>query len=185
MYTTSDLRKGLKIEIDGYPYVITDFQFSKPGKGQAIYNCKMKNMINGSTLSKSYRSNDKINKPDLIEKKMTYSYQDAENFIFMDENYEQVMLNEEKLGDQRHFLIEDIEVDVLFFNDEPMDVTLPNFVIKEIAETEPGARGDTATNVLKPAKIEGGYEIQVPLFINEGDTIKLDTRTGEYVERVR
>ena len=185
MYSASDLRKGLKIQIDGQPWIITDFNFSKPGKGQAIYNCKMKNMLTGSTQTRSYRSNDKIEKPNLSERSMVYSYIDADEYVFMDENYDQVTLKADLMGDARYFLTEDLEVDVLFFNDDPVGVTLPNFVFKDIVETEPGAKGDTTTNVMKPAKIEGGYEVQVQLFVNEGDTVKIDTRTGEYVERVR
>jgi len=184
MYTASDLRKGLKIEIDGQPWMITEFSFLKPGKGQAIYNCKLKNMITGTTMNKSYRSNDKFDKPQLDVKTVQYSYQEGDKYIFMDENYEQVELSAETLGDSRFFLVEDIEVEILFFNDMPIEVTLPTFVEKEIIYTEPGARGDTATNVQKPAKIEGEYEIQVPLFINQGDIVKIDTRTGQYADRV-
>ncbi len=184
MYSASDLRKGLKIEIDGQPWVVTEFSFLKPGKGQAIYNCKLKNMITGTTMNKSYRSNDKMGKPQLDVKTVQYSYQEGDNYIFMDENYEQIELGADILGDSRYFLVEDIEVEILFHNDMPIEVTLPTFIEKEIVYTEPGARGDTATNVLKPAKIEGDYEIQVPLFINQGDIVKIDTRTGEYADRV-
>ena len=184
VYNASDLRKGLKVEIDGAPYVITDFSFTKPGKGQAIYNCKLKNMLDGSTLSRSYRSNDKLGKPELSNRTFQYSYADGDDYVFMDDNYEQVTLSASVLGDSRHFLVEDIAVEVLYYRGQPMDVTLPTFVEKTIIETEPGARGDTATNVLKPAKIEGGYEIQVPLFINEGDTVRIDTRIGDYADRV-
>jgi len=184
MFSASDLRKGLKIEIDGAPYVITDFQFTKPGKGQAIYNCKLKNMLNGTTMSRSYRSNDKLGKPALSQKTLVYSYEDNGQYVFMDENYEQVLVSADVLGDDALFLKEDIEVDILYYNGMPVEVTLPNFVEKEIIKTEPGARGNTATNVLKPATVEGGYEVQVPIFVNEGDLIKIDTRTGEYSDRV-
>ncbi len=184
MYTSSDLKKGLKIEIDGVPYVVTEFNFSKPGKGQAIYNCKLKNMLNGSTLAKTYRSNDKIDVPQLSQKRLKYSYKDGNDYVFMDEDFEQVIMREDVLGDARYFLIEDIAVDVLLYNDKPMEVVLPTFVEKKIIYTEPGARGNTATNVLKPATVEGGYQIQVPLFVNQGDIAKIDTRTGEYVDRV-
>lgn len=184
MYSASDLRKGLKVEIDGQPYAITEFNFTKPGKGQSIYNCKLKNMINGSTMSRSYRSNDKIDRPELESKSLVYSYPEGDDYVFMDENYEQIHITTESLGDSRYFLVEDIEVDVLFHNGQPIEVTLPTFVEKDIEHTEPGARGNTATNVLKPATIEGGYEIQVPLFVNQGDRVKIDTRTGEYADRV-
>jgi elongation factor P len=152
MYTASDLRKGLKIEVDGAPYVITDFQFVKPGKGQALYRCKMKNLINGSTLDKTYRAVEKIDKPNLEQRDLIYSYQDGEHFVFMDSStYEQVLIDAEVLGDQRYFLVEDMEVEILFHNDMPIEVSLPFFIEKTIVETEPGARGDTATNVMKPA----------------------------------
>ena len=184
MYSASDLRKGLKIEIDGQPYVITDFTFTKPGKGQAIYTCKLKNMINGSTLTRQYRSNDKMDKPQLEQIKLQYSYQDGDSYVFMNNNYEQVALNIDALGDAKNFLVEDMTVEILYHNGKPIDVELPIFIEKEIVWTEPGARGNTATNVLKPAKIDTGYEIQVPIFMNQGDIVKIDTRTGEYVERV-
>jgi elongation factor P len=185
MYTTSDLRKGLKIEIDGQPYVITEFNFVKPGKGQALYRCKMKNIMTGSTMDRTYRSTEKIGKPDLMQKDMSYSYPEGDHFVFMDdETYEQVTVDTDVVGDMKYFLIEEMPCKVLFFNDIPIDIELPVFVEKVIAETEPGAKGDTATNVYKPAKIDNGYEIQVPLFINEGDLVRIDTRTGEYADRV-
>ncbi|MDD5483164.1 MAG: elongation factor P [Kiritimatiellae bacterium] len=185
MYSASDLRKGLRVEIDGVPYIITDFNFVKPGKGAAIYNCKMKNLLNGSTLSRSYRTNDKLDEPKLEERAVRFSYQDGENYIFVDKNFEQVGVAAEVLGDSRFFLTEDIEAEILIHNGRPIDVELPTFVEKEIKETEPGFRGNTATNVQKQAKIEGGYELQVPLFINQGDIVKIDTRTGGYADRVR
>ncbi len=185
MFSTSDLRKGLKIEIDGQPWVITDFEFCKPGKGTALYRCKMKNMITGGGSEKTYRPSDKIEKPDLEEKEMYYSYADGEFFVFSDaETYEEVHVHKEKLGDLAYFLLEDSLCKLLFFNGEPIDFELPNFIEKEIIETEPGVRGDTATNVTKPAQLDNGYEVQVPIFINQGDVIKIDTRTGSYVERV-
>ncbi len=185
MYTASDLRKGLKIEVDGEPYEIVEFQFVKPGKGQALYRCRIKNMLTGATLDKTFRSADKIGQPDLEERDMIYSYSDGDNFVFMDaQTYEQVEVPSEILGERRFFLDENIEVKVLFHNGHPIDVTLPYFVEKVIARTEPGARGDTATNVLKSAQLENGYEIQVPLFINEGDVVRIDTRTGKYADRV-
>ncbi len=186
MYTASDLRKGLKVKIDNDPYLVTDFDFCKPGKGQALYRCKLKNMITGSTMDRTYRSADKIEKPDLFEKTMIFSYQNGPYYIFMDaETYEEVRFTEEMIGEQVHFLIENMECNVLFFEDKPIEVTLPIFVEKVIAETEPGVRGDTATNVTKPAHLENGYEIQVPIFVNQGDVVRIDTRTGEYSERVR
>lgn len=184
MFSASDLRKGLKIEVDGHPYVITEFNFNKPGKGQSIYTCRIKSMINGSTQMKQYRSNDKIDKPRLEEKELVYSYEDGAMYVFMDENFEQIMLDADAVGDAHYFLQSDTEVKILFHNGTAIGIELPIFIERDIVKTEPGARGNTATNVLKPATIEGGYEIQVPLFVNEGDTVRVDTRTGEYAERV-
>jgi elongation factor P len=185
MYTAADLRKGLRIEIDGAPYIVTEFNFAKPGKGAAIYNCKMKNMITGSTLNRSYRSNDKFEEPRLEERTMRFSYMDGDQYTFIDKTFEQVNVPATVLGDARFFLEEDTEVEILIHNGEPIGVELPTFVEKEIIETEPGFRGNTATNVTKPAKITGGYEIQVPLFVNQGDVVKIDTRTGQYSDRSR
>lgn len=185
MYAASDLKKGLKIEIDGDPCVIVDFQFSKPGKGQAIYRCKIKNLSTGSGFDRSYRSGDKIEKAALESRDYTFSYQAGDDFVFSDnETYEEVHLTAEQLGDNQYFIVEDMQVEILFHNSKALDVTLPNFVEKVITETEPGARGDTANNVVKPAKIDNGYEINVPIFINEGDIVRIDTRTGTYADRV-
>lgn len=185
MYDVSELKKGLKIEIEGAPCLITDFQFSKPGKGQAIYRCKIKNLSTGSTFERSYRSGDKVDKANLESRKFTFSYQSGDDFVFSDnETFEEVHLNAEQLGQNRFFVIEEMQVDILFHKDKPLDITLPTFIEKAVAETEPGARGNTATNVMKPAKLDNGYEFSVPLFINEGDTVRIDTRTGEYADRV-
>lgn len=185
MFTASDLRKGLKIELDGEPYIVTDFDFCKPGKGQALYRCKLKHMLNGSTMDKTFRSVDKIDKPNLMEKRLIFSYEDGVSYVFMDpDTYEEVRIDAEVIGDRKYFLDDNMECDVLFYRERPVEVTLPFFVEKRIESTEPGARGDTATNVMKPAVLENGYEVQVPLFVNTGDVIRIDTRTGDYSERV-
>ena len=184
MYSVSDLRKGLKVEMDGVPYVVTEFSFNKPGKGQAIYTCRLRNLLTGTTHLKTYRAAEKIDQPRLEQRTLQYSYEDAGSYVFMDENYEQVAMGADALGDARHFLVEDISVDFLFHNGRPIEVTLPTFVEMTIVKTEPGARGNTATNVMKPATIGSGYEIQVPLFVNDGDVVKIDTRTGKYADRV-
>jgi elongation factor P len=184
MYSASDLRKGLKVEIDGQPWSITEFEFCKPGKGTALYRCKLKNILTGSTMDRTYRPVDKFEKPNLEERIMFYSYHDGDFFVFSDsETFEELRIGQDKLGDKAYFLIENAECQVLLFNDQPVDVTLPCFIVKQIVETEPGARGDTATNVMKAATLDNGYTVQVPLFINQGDVIKIDTRTGAYVER--
>ncbi len=186
MYDSSDLRKGLKITIDGEPYIITEFQFSKPGKGQALYRCKLKNMITGYTMDRTYRSGDKFEPANLEEIRMQYLYNDSEGYHFMDlKTYEQVSISGEQLGEAVNFLKDNMEVDVLFFEGNPIDITLPNFVELEVVDAPPGEKGNTATGATKPAKLETGYELQVPLFINEGDVVKIDTRTGEYIERVK
>jgi elongation factor P len=184
-YSAADLRKGLKIEVDGQPFIITEFSFYKPGKGAAIYNCRIKHMVSGDTQLKAYRSNDMVDKPELEEKNVTFSYaMDEERFIFTDENFEEVQVPAKILGDKRYFLQDNIACMILFHRGQPIDITLPNFVIKKVIETEPGARGNTATNVMKPAKIEGGFAIPVPLFVTQDEMIKIDTRTGTFVERV-
>ncbi len=185
MYSASDLKKGLKIQIEGYPYTITDFEFCKPGKGTALYRCRLKNLVNGATLDRTFRPVDKIDVPNLEEREIHYTYQDGDVYVFSDaDTYEEMRLRKDQLGKNAYFLIENSVCNIVLFNGEPIDITLPTFIEKEIVDTEPGARGDTATNVLKPAKLDNGYEIQVPLFINQGDMVKIDTRTGEYVERI-
>lgn len=186
MYEASDLRKGLKIELDGEPYIVTEFDFCKPGKGQALYRCKLKNMISGGTVDKTFRSADKVGKPDLEEKELHFSYEEGNGiYIFFDPNTnDEVRIDEKLLGDSKYFLDDDMTCAILFYRERAIEITLPFFVEKKITETEPGARGDTATNVTKPAKIANGYEIQVPLFVNVGDTVRIDTRTGDYADRV-
>ncbi|MCF7848823.1 MAG: elongation factor P [Kiritimatiellales bacterium] len=185
MYSASDLKKGLKIEIDGDPCMITGFEFSKPGKGQSLYRCRIKNLITGNTFDKTYRSVEKVKRCALISRDYTFSYIDGHQYVFSDnETFEEVRLDDELLGDLKNFLVDDMQVEILFHNDRALDITLPNFVEMAIAETEPGARGDTTTNVAKPAKLANGYELNVPIFINEDDVIRIDTRTGQYADRV-
>ena len=185
MYTASDLRKGLKIEVDDVPYEVVEFQFVKPGKGQAMYKCRIKNLLTSNVTDRTFRAVDRIDKPDLEERDLAYSYPEGDHYVFMDnKTFEQLTIPADALGDQKHFLVEQIEVQVLFYNGKPIQVSLPAYVEKKIIHTEPGARGDTATNGTKPAKIDTGYEIGVPLFINEGDVVRIDTRTGKYFDRV-
>jgi len=186
MLSAADLRKGLKLLIDGNPYIVTEFEFSKPGKGQALYRCKMRNMISGNQLVKTYRSNDKFEKAELDERKMQFLYSQGDEFHFMDtDNYEQLALTREQLGDNTHFLIDNMEVVVLFFDSNPIDITLPTFVNLEVIRADPWAKGDTSGNDTKPVTVQTGYELQVPPFVEEGDKIQIDTRTGEYVTRVK
>jgi elongation factor P len=183
-YTVADLRKGLKIQIEGVPFLITEFTFMKPGKGQAVYTCRLKNLLNGTSRNGVYRSNESFDAPDIQEKTAIFSYIDGDRFVFSDSNFEELFIPEDVIGDKKYFLIPDMEVQLVFFNGRAIEVSLPNFVIKKVTYTENGVRGDTSTNVQKPATVEGGYEIRVPLFVNQDDMVKIDTRTGEYVDRV-
>ena len=186
MYTASDLRKGLKIELDGTPYEVVEYNFVKPGKGQAMYKCRIKNLITGSVQDKTFREVDKIGTPDLVQHSAHYSYPEGDVYVFADEKtYEELRVPAAVLDVKRYFLVEDMHVDIVLFNGRPIDVQLPYFVEKQVTETEPGVRGDTATNVTKPAKLSNGYELRVPLFINQGDWIRIDTRTGAYVDRAQ
>lgn len=186
MYDTSEFRKGLKVEIDGKPFEIIEFQHVKPGKGGAFVRTKLKNMINGRVIDQTFRSGEKVGRPDLQEKEMQYLYKDGDNYCLMDnETYDQIFLSEEHMGDSTRFLIENFTVSMLFFNGEPVGVELPMFVELTVQDTEPGVKGDTASKVTKPATLETGAVVPVPIFVNVGDKIKVDTRTGGYVERVK
>ena len=186
MYEASDLRKGLKIQIDGEPYILVDFSFVKPGKGQALYKCKLKNLITGSQFDRTYRSGDRFEPAGLDEQEMEYLYKEGTQYCFMNTStYEQVLMDEDQVGDARNFLIDNIVVNVLFFDMRPIDINLPTFVDLQVMEAEPGIKGDTASGATKPVTMETGYVIQVPLFVEQGETLRLDTRTGEYVSRVK
>jgi len=186
VYSASDLRKGLKIQIDKEPYVIIDFQFSKPGKGQALYRCKLRNMISGVIIDRTYRSGDTFEPADLEERKMQYLYSQEGEFYFMDvENYEQSFLTEDQVGDARNYLKDNIEVDILFFNNKPIGITLPNFVDLEVVTADPWVKGDSVSGDSKPVTLETGYTLRVPPFIEEGNKVTVDTRTGEYVTRLK
>ncbi len=185
MYYASDLRKGLKMEIDGDPFVIVDFQFKKPGKGQALYKCKLRNMINGTQFERTFRSGDKFNKADLEEHEMEYLYSEGDSFCFMNTaTYEQEFLAKDQVGDAVNLLKDNTVCTVLFFQERAIGLTLPNFVNLKVIKSDPWAKGDTATGSTKPATLETGFEIQVPPFIDEGQVVKIDTRTSEYAERV-
>jgi len=186
MYTASDLKKGLKITIDGDPYIIIAFDFTKPGKGQALYRTKMRNMINGTILDRTYRSGETFEPANLEERQMEYLYKDGDHYTFMDQQtYEQVVMGEDVLGDDKYFLLENLKVNVLLFGEKAIGVTLPNFVNLRVIQTEPWAKGDTSGNDSKPATLETGYALRVPPFIEEGELVTIDTRTGEYSTRVK
>ncbi|UCG08686.1 MAG: elongation factor P [Desulfobacterales bacterium] len=186
MLESGDLRKGLKIELDGEPYVIVQFEFVKPGKGQALYKCKLKNMVTGVQFDKTFRSNEKFNEPDLQELEMEYLYADGNQYCFMNTStYDQQFLTEDQVGDTKNFLKENTVCNVLLFEGRPIGISLPIFINLRVEKTEPWARGDTASGDSKPATLETGYVLQVPPFIEEGELINIDTRSGDYVERVK
>jgi elongation factor P len=186
MYETSDLRKGLKILHEGKPYVVTDCQFVKPGKGRPFTRTKIKNLATGAVLEVTFFSGDRIDEPDLEEQSMQFSYLEGDNYVFMNtENYEQVYIPGEALGENRNWIIDNLVCSVLFFEGKPIDISLPNFVVLQITESEPGFKGDTSGNTTKKAKLSTGVQIDVPLFVDEGEWVRIDTRTGQYVERVK
>ncbi len=186
VYTAGELRKGIKLEIDGQPYVAIDVEFVKPGKGQALYRCRLKNMITGTQVDRTYRSGDNFQSANLEERTMQYLYNDGSFYTFMDQKtYEQFNLTAAQIGDANNYLTDNLEVDILLYNDGPIGVTLPNFVTLKVVRADPFARGDTAANVTKPVVVETGYELQAPTFVEEGEKIQIDTRTGGYVTRVK
>ena len=186
MYTVADLRKGLKITLDGDPYIVIAFDFAKPGKGQALYRTKMRNMINGTILDRTYRSGETFEPAHLEERTMQYLYKEDNVYHFMDnKNYEQIAVNEDALGDTKNYLIDNLQVDVLLFREKAIGVNVPNFVNLRVIKTDPWAKGDTSGSDSKPATVESGYQLRVPPFIEEGELITIDTRTGEYSTRVK
>ncbi|MEA3486810.1 MAG: elongation factor P [Thermodesulfobacteriota bacterium] len=186
MYNASDLRKNLKIQIDGDPYVIVEFTFSKPGKGQSLYRCKLKNMINGTQFERTYRSVETFEPANLQERKMQYLYKEDNQYCFMDtETYEQVYLTDDQVGDAKNYMSDNLDVEILFFGDRPLGITLPNFVDLIVTKAEPWAKGDSVTGRTKPIEVETGYTLQAPPFVEEGGKIRIDTRTGEYLTRVK
>ncbi|MEW6056504.1 MAG: elongation factor P [Bdellovibrionota bacterium] len=185
MYVTNQFRKNLKIELDGVPFSIVDFQFVSPGKGGAFVRTKLKNMFNGNVIERTFKSGDKVDKPDLENVEFQYLYREDSHFIFMNtSNYEQVPLDASVIGDSKDFMKENLVIQVLFHNGKPIGIELPTFVELKIITTEPGFKGDTATNAQKPATVETGATVSVPLHLKEGDMIKVDTRDYKYVEKV-
>lgn len=185
MLSTTDFRRGLKIELDGVPYEIVDFQHVKPGKGGAFVRTKLRNMLNGRTVENTFRSGEKMEKPDMETRSMQYLYKDSSGFVFMDmESYEQFSVEDGVLGQKGGFLVDGMELTMLMYRGKALDVDLPASVVLEITHTEPGVKGDTVSGATKPATLSTGVTLNVPLFVNEGEKIKVDTRTGEYLGRV-
>jgi elongation factor P len=182
---TSQFRNGLRIEIDGEPFTVLYFQHVKPGKGGAFVRTKLKNLRSGKITDQTFRSGERFDEADVEDRKMQYLYPDGDQLVFMDtQSFEQLPILAEQLGDARKFLKENIEVDVLFWRGNPLQVDLPNFIEATVTQCDPGIKGDTASGATKPATLETGAVLQVPLFVKEGDVLRVDTRTGEYVERV-
>ena len=182
--STAEFRKGLRIVFDGEPYTIVDFQHVKPGKGGAFVRTKLKHMRQGRVIDNTFRSGEKVELVDFEDKHMQFLYKD-DRFHFMDmETYDQVSLSEDEVGDAALYLKDNTEVEVLYIDGSPVSLELPNFIELAVARTDPGVRGDTAQGGTKPATLETGAVVQVPLFLNEGDVVKVDTRTGEYLGRV-
>jgi len=185
-YNTSEFRKGLKIQLDGEPYLMIECNFVKPGKGQALYKCKLRNLIRNTVIDRTWKSGDSVEAADVEEIEAQYLYRQGDTFIFMDtQSYEQYELSLEQIDDAWKYLKEGMICSMLLFNGNPIGITPPNHVVLRVEYCEPGVRGNTATNVTKPAKVETGAELIVPAFIDIGDMIKVDTRTGEYIERVK
>ncbi len=184
MIPTSQFRNGLKVELDGEPFIIVEFQHVKPGKGGAFVRTRLKSLKSGLVQDRTFRSGEKLQRPDLEERKMQYLYQEDGQWHFMDTaTYEQIFLTAGQLGDEKQYLQENVVISALFHKGQPMGVQLPIFVELTITKTDPGFRGDTATGATKPATLETGFVVQVPLFLNEGERVRIDTRTGEYNER--
>ena len=193
MYSTTDFRKGLKIEVEGIPYEIVDFQHFKPGKGGAMVRTKLRNILTGRIQDITFRSGEKVGKPDMETRDMQFLYRQDDELIFMDmTTYEQLQVSTtlpiirlltSTTSGKEGFLKDGQECRVLLYKGNPLDIDIPLSLVLEVVETEPGAKGDTVSNVTKPAKLETGIVVQVPIFVNEGDRIKVDTRTKEYLGR--
>lgn len=184
MITAGDFRNGATFELDGQVFQIVEFQHVKPGKGAAFVRTKLKNVITGATVEKTFNPTDKMPKAHIERKDMQYLYNDGDLYYFMDtETYEQLPLNKDTIGDALTFVKENMICKILSFKGNVFGIEPPTFVELEVTETEPGFKGDTATGATKPATVETGATVKVPLFINQGDVIRIDTRTGEYLER--
>ncbi len=185
-YNTSEFRKGLKVQMDGDPYLMIECNFVKPGKGQAMYKCKLRHLIRNTVIDRTYKSGDSIEAADIEEIETQYLYRQGDTFVFMNnENYEQYELSAEQVDDNWKYLKESTVCSMLLYNGNSIGLTPPNHVVLKVEYCEPGAKGNTATNVTKPCKVETDAEFACPAFVNIGDLIRIDTRTGEYLERVK
>ncbi len=186
MISTNEIRNGAKIEVDGEPFIIVEFQHVKPGKGGAFVRTKLRSLKTGNVVDRTFRSGDKLEEPDIDEMEMQFLYSAEGQYFFMDtKSYEQIFILQEHLGDSKNFLKENMVAKIIFYEGKPLSVELPIFVELKIVKTDPGIRGDTATGGTKVATVETGANVKVPLYLEEGAVIKVDTRSGEYVERVK
>lgn len=186
MHSTTDFRKGLQIEYDNKAWTIVDFQHVNPGKGSAFVRTKLKNLESGRVVEITFKSGDKVGIPDVQERAMQYLYNDGSAYTFMDqESYDQVTLAKDDMGDSANFVIENTVVSVTYYKGRAVAVKVPNFAVLKVAETQPNIKGDTSGGGGKPAKLETGLIVTVPFHIAEGDSIKVDTRTSEYVEKMK
>ena len=182
--STGDVRVGMKVEVEKEPYLIVGNEFVKPGKGQAFNRIRMKNMVNGRVVEKTYKSGEKIDLADIEEASMRFLYKEQDGAVFMDEKtFDQLTISNETLGNNQQWLMEEVLFQVVFYKGSVIEVAPPTFMEMKVVETSPGVRGDTSGRVLKPATTETGAKIQIPIFVDEGEKIKIDTRTGEYVSR--
>ncbi|MDJ0841592.1 MAG: elongation factor P [Acidobacteriota bacterium] len=186
MIKTDQFRKKLKVELDGDPYMMVDVDFVRPGKGQGFVRTKLKHMITGSVVERTFKSGEAVKPAEVRDEEMQFLYENGGEYTFMDnKTYEQVTMNTDQLGDTVNYIYEGINATISFFNDLPIGCEIANFVELEIVECEPGIKGNTATNTMKPAVVSTGYRVNVPLFVNQGEWIRIDTRTGDYSERCK
>jgi elongation factor P len=182
---TTDIRKGLKLQIDGVPYAVVEHQFVKPGKGQAFTRCRIKNLQTGAVIERTWKSGESVEVADVETRKLRYSWDEGDSLVFMDPSTgDQLHVMKDTVGDEVRFLSEELECEVTLYNGNPIGIELPSSVVLQVSESEPGIKGDTASGATKPAKLSTGAVVNVPLFIKEGEWVKVDTRTGEYLERV-
>jgi elongation factor P len=182
---TSEFRNGLKILVDDQPYEIVEFQHVKPGKGSAFVRTRIRNLLTGRVLEPTMKSGDKVGRPDIEEKEMQYLYKEQDHYVFMDvKSFEQSHIDDKGLGDAKNYLKENENCKVLFWNGRAIQVAMANAVELRVTKCDPGVRGDTVSGAMKPATLETGYTLNVPLFINEGDVLRIDTRNGQYITRV-
>lgn len=184
--STNEFRAGMKVEVEGQPYTIVTNEFYKPGKGQAFNRVRLKHLLTGRTIERTFKSGDKVDVADVVEAQMRMLYKESDGVVFMDEtNFEQIKIPNDNIGETIQWLMDDLVYDILIYKGSPVAVEPPTFMEMKIVETAPGDRGNTASGrVLKPAVTTSGAKVQVPIFVEQGETIKIDTRTGEYVSRV-